>query len=345
MQLSQSSPQITSGIGSSIGRRLATCPTLLLIFTSACGRYSDFTLPPLPRPAPTHLYFDMQADPVLTRGAKGDWDSVDVLNPSVVFRDGIYYNFYSGFDGKTWHTGLATSSDGIAWTKRGRVLSPEGGYIAANGSALAVGEEFFYWYQSGPKNTPEIGLARSRDGVHWHKEAHPVLTPGPRGSWDERGLGDPYVLRIGDWFYMYHLGQDRAHRQRLGLARSHDGISWEKLRSNPVIDLPWPGSGGFDENGQGEPAVWQSHGSYWMLFTGRDRKEHRALGIARSQDGVHWEREAATFSGTQSWNRETLCDPTVLVQDGTIRVWFGGGTKASPDENVDGQIGVGTVHP
>ncbi len=324
--------------------------TACAVFTSGCGRYSDFTLPPLPQTASIHLKLDVQPNPVLTRGAKGEWDSVDALNPSIVFREGTYYNFYSGFDGNTWRTGLATSSNGADWTKRGRVLSPdaatwEAGYIAANGAALASGGEFLYWYQAGSKNTPAIGLARSRDGVQWHKDAQPVLGPGPRGSWDERGVGDPYVVRIGEWIYMYHLGQDRAHRQRLGLARSRDGVRWDKLRSNPVMDPPWPGSDEMDENGQGEPAVWQSHGWYWMLFTGRDRREHRALALARSQDGVHWEREPATFAGTEAWNRATLCDPTVLVHDATINVWFGGGSKASPDENVDGQIGVGMMHP
>ena len=73
--------------------------------------------------------------------------------------------------------------------------------------------------------------------------------------------------------------------------------------------------GAFDENGLGEPAVWTSGGSYWMLYTGRDRGEHRRMGLAWSRDGVHWERDAkfAPVGGDQSWNREVLCDPSVEV--------------------------------
>ena len=48
-------------------------------------------------------------------GAPGEWDAVDVLNPSVLRQGDAYYNFYSGYDGQTWHTGLAVSPDGIAW--------------------------------------------------------------------------------------------------------------------------------------------------------------------------------------------------------------------------------------
>ena len=76
--------------------------------------------------------------------ARGDtWDAVDALNPSVVQWRGTYWNFYSGFDGKTWHTGASTSVDGLMWVKRRKILSPdsatwEGSYIAANGSAIVA---------------------------------------------------------------------------------------------------------------------------------------------------------------------------------------------------------------
>jgi predicted GH43/DUF377 family glycosyl hydrolase len=98
--------------------------------------------------------------------------------------------------------------------------------------------------------------------------------------------------------------------------------------------------GAFDENGLGEPAVWQSNGKYWMLYTGRDRGEVRRLGLARSSDGVSWEKLPAVFSGAESWDSKVLCDPTILIENGTIRVWFGGGNVPRPDENLNGRIGL-----
>jgi predicted GH43/DUF377 family glycosyl hydrolase len=279
---------------------------------------------------------------VLPKGAAGEWDGVDALNPSIVITPDRYLNLYSGFDGRTWHTGLAVSSDGIEWRKQGRVLSPdsrgwEGGYIAANGSAVEADRRLLYWYQAG--RVPRIALARSRDGLEWEKAGAPVLPLGPRGSWDERGVADPYVIRAGGVFYMYYLGQDRARRQRLGVARSSDGVRWVKLRSNPVLELGPPGA--FDETGLGEPAVWLSHGSYWMLYTARDRHEYRRLGLARSQDGVHWTRfsDNPVLSGTETWNSKVVCDPHVEVAGDQIHVWFGGGDRAEPAERLNGQIG------
>jgi predicted GH43/DUF377 family glycosyl hydrolase len=264
-----------------------------------------------------------------------------------VKRNGYYLCLYSGYDGATWHTGAATSPDGLQWTKQGRVLSPdpqtwEGSYIAANGAAIEHSGEIYYWYQAG--DPPRIALARSPDGRSWTKHPRPVLNYGPRGSWDERALADPYVFRAGDWLYLVYLGEDRARRQRLGIARSRDGIVWEKQRKSPILE---PGlDGAFDENGLGEPAVWTSHGRWWMLYTGRDRKEFRRLGLAYSTDGNAWRRysESALLAGRHSWNAKVVCDPEVEVKPQGIRVWFGGGDVPHPAENIHGRIGVATLY-
>jgi predicted GH43/DUF377 family glycosyl hydrolase len=150
-------------------------------------------------------------------------------------------------------------------------------------------------------------------------------------------VADPYAIRIGAYFYMYYLGQDRAVRQRIGVARSSDGVHWEKLRANPVVEMDE------DEAGIGEPAVWQSHGFYWMLYTVRDFTENRFLRLARSTDGVRWTRLAQRYKGTQAWNSKVMCDPTVVVDGDVVKVWFGGGDVASPDENLHGQIGFATL--
>jgi len=291
--------------------------------------------------------WEARPDPVLTRGGPGDWDAVDVLNPSVIRQGDAYYNLYSGFDGKTWHTGLAVSADGLSWHKEGKMLSPdphtwEGDAIAANGSAvLEESGGILYYFQAG--QPPEIGMARSANGHQWRRQGPPVLAVGPRGSWDERGVADPYVIRIGRVYYMFYEGMDRARRQRLGVSMSDDGVTWYKLRRNPVLEL---GSyGAFDENGLGEPAVWASQGYYWMLYTGRDRHEMRKLGLARSRNGVDWEKLPTVIGGDQPWDSKVICDPMVLVENGRVRVWFGGGDVASPDQNLHGQIGVGTLTP
>jgi hypothetical protein len=306
---------------------------MLGFLLGGCG-YSNFTLPVLPGgTADVGFTFEERSEPVLRRG-----DALDVLNPSVVRND----MYYSEWDGRVWHTAHARSEDGATWIKRGRVLSPdpatwEGSYIAANGSALPAGDAVWYWYHSGPRQRPAIGLARN-----WRKESQPVLKPGPYMSWDEYGVADPYVIRAGDRYYMYFLGQDRAWRQRIGVARSRDGIQWEKLKSNPILEIGEPGA--FDENGLGEPAVWQARGFYWMLYTGRGASEVRKLGMAQSIDGVRWTKLPHVFAGRHDWDSKVICDPAVEPLDEfRAAVWFGGGNAARPDEGLNGQIGFGIL--
>lgn len=297
---------------------------LLAFICCSCGKYGNFTLPAPDASGPKGPFrWEASPEPVLSRG---DWDSSDVLNPSVIKYHGEYLNYYSGYDGNTWSTGVAASNDGIHWTKRGKILSPDAG----NGSALVRGEKILYWYQTG--SPVQIAL-----------DHHIVLKTGPRGSWDETGVADPYVIERNGELYMYYLGMDRARRQRLGVARSHDGVVWEKLISNPIMELG--PSGAFDEIGLGEPAVWSSGGSYWMLYTGRTRGEKRRIGLAKSADGVGWVRQALVIEGTSAWDREVVCDPTVEVLPDSVRVWFGGGDVARPDQGLNGQIGVGMLLP
>jgi predicted GH43/DUF377 family glycosyl hydrolase len=323
-------------------RGLALLATSILL--TGCGHYANFTLPPLAGGDPQAGYsWQPQSTPILGPGTK--WDSHDALNPSVV--DGREM-FYSGYDGNTWRTLHARSDDGIHWYKIGLVMEPnpttwESNYIGANGSALHYTGEYWYWYVAGSKEQPRIGVARSADAQSWRKAPTPVLDTGPRAAWDERGVADPYVIRIEPYFYLFFLGQDRARRQRLGVARSRDGLSWEKLRSNPILELGDFGS--FDENGLGEPAVWSDRGYYWMLYTGRDVHENRRLGFARSIDGVHWQKLPMVLAGAEAWDSKVICDPTVQINGSEVRVWFGGGDVAHPAENIHGQIGFGTLRP
>lgn len=314
------------------------------ILSAACGPYDRFALPPAGQPEQGAYEWSAMDAPVQARGLSGEADGVDSLNPSVVRSGSGWVNLYSGFDGKQWRTLSARSADGLNWATAGLVIAPdsrtwEGGEIAANGTALVRNGGWMYWYQAG--EPPRIGLARSAGAQSWTKSPGPVLGYGPRGAWDERALGDPYVVEAGGWLYLYYLGEDRARRQRLGVARSRDGVDWIRLRGNPVIE---PGAdGSFDESGLGEPAIWQGHGWWWMLYTGRDRNEVRRMGLARSRDGVQWERTPLVIAGAQAWNGKVVCDATVIVEAERVRVWFGGGDVAHPAENIHGQIGYGEL--
>ena len=288
--------------------------------------------------------------PILEPGPPGAWDSVDALNPSVARFGNGWINLYSGFDGKVWRTGAALSDDGRHWRKAegGPVLAPdpaswEGDYIAANGATAVRDGRLWHWYQAGPRNQTQLGLAVSDDGRAWRKDPNPVFGPGAGGAWGESGVGDPYVLACGEHFYLFYLGQNRWGVQRLGVARSSDGRHWQRSHRNPILEPGGPGE--FDERGLGEPAVLFAANEYWMLYVGRDGGERRRLGWARSADGVRWSKSGPVLAGSEGWNEAVVCDPEWVVIDGGLHVLYGGGDRPSPDENLNGRIGLARLSP
>jgi hypothetical protein len=132
------------------------------------------------------LWTRPMSDPVLSPGNYGSWDAVRVSPGAVIKEDGIYY---SGFSDQysNWDIGLATSPDGINWTKYSGnpVLSGTSGWefqIVATSIIKKDGTYYLYYYG---KNSPEykIGLATSTDGINWTKySGNPILVPTSPGK-------------------------------------------------------------------------------------------------------------------------------------------------------------------
>jgi hypothetical protein len=250
-----------------------------------------------------------------------------------------------------WRTGLATSLDGKSWVKHpgNPVLEPgssgwDARYIAANGAAVVVDDQMYYYYAGqSTRGITSIGLAVSRDGYKLAKSQSPVLGPGLEGEWDEHSVSDPYVLRDGKSLYMYFLGMNRVGVQKLGVAKSLDGVKWIKHPGNPILDVGRIGD--FDVQGLGEPSVIKLGHYYLMAYTGRGLSEERTLGFAVSFDGVNWRKldsHLASLSSLRTgWKSKVLCDSTFLqgAKASVVRVWYGGGRKADPAENIDGKLG------
>lgn len=56
-------------------------------------------------------------EPVLTAGSEGSWDSFHVAHPSVIRTEDGYVMYYTGRTTDTVNIGMATSEDGIEWTR------------------------------------------------------------------------------------------------------------------------------------------------------------------------------------------------------------------------------------
>lgn len=165
-------------------------------------------------------------------------------------------------------------------------------------------------------------------------------------KWDGAGVADPYVIKLNGKLYMYYLGQNNMGIQRLGVAVSEDGMHWIKYANNPIMDVGSKGS--FDENGLGEPSVIYHAPYFYMIYTGRNTAEQRNIGAAVSLDGVTWKKlnyhGMVNLDNNNTWNNQVICDTTLVNGgNGNVIAWYGGGNMPSPDQNLNGKIGMFTI--
>lgn len=163
--------------------------------------------------------------------AKGTaWDSLAVTDPTVVKRPdgGGFYMWYTGtasVTGAQPAIGLASSPDGSIWTRVGTsaLLSPQAGANdLANEDPAVVWDKTMQLYRMWYTNrafgqSPTIRYAVSTDGkswVPWSKGA--VLTTGPPGSFDARGVRAPAVMLHESHVRLWYTGVDANSQLHLG---------------------------------------------------------------------------------------------------------------------------------
>lgn len=225
----------------------------------------------------------------------------------------------------TGRIGAAESRDGLKW-HRIRGLLPEGACLdppkdersfdcvhvgVGDVVSLPNGTLWMYYFGGGldevmkgqPGIRMQIGMAASDDGgKSWTRlnGGHPILTPGEPGSFDALFVAWPRVLPPwdmegvsgippGKWYMSYHTASfEGGLSWAAGAAFSDDGFTWTKA-PGPV--LAGSSDGLWDSKGVGVRSIASApDGSLVMLYEAVDDAGDHAIGVAKSNDGVAWER-------------------------------------------------------
>ncbi|MCK5560125.1 MAG: hypothetical protein KAJ51_06010 [Thermoplasmata archaeon] len=248
--------------------------------------------------SPTSWY-KYSGNPILTVGAIGGWEQPVVTNPSVVFNGTGYMMWYQGISGAPkWQIGLATSPDGVTWTKYSGnpvlTVGPSGSWDEIHVGIPRVlydGNIYKMWYQGqGTSNDHLTGYATSTDGINWQKHpSNPVITPGGSSDWDGHYAGHPEIHYDG-WTYqnwytgLNQIGSGNAPYQ-IGYAASFDGINWVKYASNPIL----PATGWYIGNNHMSviPEMGGYLGWYCKKFINGSQLDF-CINHATSSDGINW---------------------------------------------------------
>ncbi|XP_057836294.1 uncharacterized protein LOC131046547 [Cryptomeria japonica] len=181
---------------------------------------------------------DHHSGALFDAGTEGEWDSLSVGSPQVVFHspDDLRM-YYHSLDVKSgcFAVGVARSRDGVKWVKLGKILEggPPGSFDEIGITARQVisnqnGHGYMMIYEGvAADGTRSIGLARSSDGLkNWIRcQNEPVFRPATSSnSWDNRGVGSPCLVQMdeNEW-RLYYQGVGSAGRSGIGLAISTDG--------------------------------------------------------------------------------------------------------------------------
>lgn len=243
-------------------------------------------------------------------------------DPSVVRFRGRYLLYYSIPEtARTgWGIGIASSTDLTQWQKIGE-LTPAAAYeqkgLCAPG-ALVRGDSLHLFYQTygnGPHDA--ICHAVSADGLHFRRDpTNPIFSP--TGPWTVGRAIDAEVVFFRREYFLYFATRDPSYQVQLqGVASAAPAAgfgraAWRQRRDEPMLrpTLPW-------EKKCVEGASCLRRGHYLYLFyAGAYNNEPQQIGVARSRDGLHWQRLAdqplLANGPPGSWNASESGHPAIF---------------------------------
>lgn len=263
--------------------------------------------------APPRFRFQKTGRSVLENGAAGKFDSTHAKYPCVLQVGDEWWMWYNGRtdDEFTGSVGLATSKDGLVWTKKNKgdpvfEHGPPGSFDSTkvdHPAVLSSDGKFHMWYTAGDAGSRyKIGYATSEDGMNWAREndAGPVLGPGAKGKFDDRVVLHPAVVRDdAGLLHMWYNGVGPQKSFRVGHATSRDGIHWERKNDGDPVLGPSE-VGGRKEEYVYNVTVLLRGDVYHMWYSsaldlddrGRYKLKGNGIVYARSEDGTQWTKDA-----------------------------------------------------
>jgi xylan 1,4-beta-xylosidase len=221
-----------------------------------------------------------------------DWAMGNFWAPEISHDRGRYFVYYTARrKGGPLCVAVASSNNPAGpYTDHGPLVCQSIGSIDAMTVRDERGERYLIWKEDGNSReqpTPLWAQKLSEDGTKLVGAKKELIRNDPK-SWEGGVVEGAFVLRRGDWFYLFYSGNACCGRRcnyALGVARSRKLLGpWEKNPSNPIL---------------AENKLWQcpGHGSIVTDEQGRDlllyhayRHNEKAFYIGREAllDEIRW---------------------------------------------------------
>ena len=218
---------------------------------SACAQNQSWVVGPFTRPAEGNPVIAPNpdstfADPLLK--APAHWEALHTFNPAAIVRHGKVYVLYRAED---------------------------------NSGAMEIGG-----------HTSRLGLAESKDGIHFKRRAAPVFYPAADGEQAREwpgGVEDPRIVESEDGTYVLTYTQWNRVTYSVGIATSRDLVHWDKhgpaflpAAGGKYAQLKYKSAGIVTHLVKDRLIAAKINGRYWMYWG------EGAIRLATSADLIHW---------------------------------------------------------
>jgi beta-xylosidase len=234
------------------------------------------------------------------------WAVANFWAPEISEHGGRYYVYYVGRkrDGPLSIAVATADRPEGPYTDHGPLVSQEAGSIDPMAVSDENGARYLVWKEDGnSRKLPTVIWAQrlSEDGTQLVGDRKDLVRND--APWEGAVVEGPFVLRRGDWFYLFYSGSGccgRGCAYALGVARARALLGpWEKDPANPIL----PGNEHWKCPGHGS-IVSDERGRYFLLYHAYD---------------------AGTFVYT---GREMLLDEVIFGDDGWPTINSGKGPSS-----------------
>lgn len=158
----------------------------------------------------------------------------------------------------------------------------------------------------------------------------PILSPGELGMFDDSGTMMSCIQKIADDYYLYYIGWNLGvtvpFRNSIGLAKSEDGLHFERAYRGPILDRT-----NQEPNFCASSWVLPENDGYRMWYLSCVNWIHDESGACRhryhikdaySRDGITWERHGHVSIDFKDATEYAISRPCVIYECGKYRMWF-----------------------
>ena len=188
---------------------------------------------------------------------------------------------------QTQNNAMNAATGWTLWHKNAAAVYSTPSHVASDPSVMADESVFRLVYTGVDLSNPmsphaSIALATSPDSMTWTPLSSATVSTanatgevlrGRSGAWDEN-LETPFLMKTLSGYMLYYsgyrdpttpAGPGKGFPASLGLATSHDGVTFTRAQSEPIL-APTPGS--FDADAIYSPDIIPYQSGYLMVYAG-----------------------------------------------------------------------------